>query len=123
MTEHHVAKLHGPPSLGGKLASELFPLVVSNMGKCIRRLVDEHQLQALFYLGDDVSDTEALQMLTGLRAWGNCTTLSVGMLHADSPTRLMKSADMVVKGPACAKTYIEYSSKRRRAAFARLGAV
>jgi trehalose-6-phosphatase len=62
----------------------------------------------VIYLGDDVSDTDAFRMLKGMRARGNCLTLSVGVLHTDSPDRLINSADVVVDGPACAKAFVEY---------------
>jgi hypothetical protein len=35
-------------------------------------------------------------------------TLSVGVLHSDSPARLINSADVVVDGPASAMAYIEH---------------
>ena len=53
----HVAKAHGLRYRGGKLAYELFPPVVTNKGEGIRRLIEQHRLKAVIYLGDDVSDT------------------------------------------------------------------
>ena len=87
-------------------------LVVSNKGEGIRRLIEHNGLKAVIYLGDDMSDTDAFRMLKGLRAGGNCMTLSVGVLHIDPPARLINSADMVVDGPACAKALIEYLVER-----------
>jgi trehalose 6-phosphate phosphatase len=109
-----VAKAHGLRYRGGKLAFELFPPVVTTKGDGIRRLIEQHGLKAVVYLGDDLSDTDAFRMLRGLRARGSCMTLSVGVLHADSPTRLIKSADIVVDGPGCAKSFIEYLVESRQ---------
>ncbi len=53
---------------GGKLIFELFPPVVTNKGEDIRRLIEQHGLSAVIYLGDDVSDTDAFRMLRGMRA-------------------------------------------------------
>jgi trehalose 6-phosphate phosphatase len=102
-----VTKAHGLRYRGGKLAFELFPPVVTNKGQGIRRLIEQHGLKAVIYLGDDVSDTDAFRMLRGTRAQGNCMTLSVGVLHTDSPARLINSVDIVVDGPTCAKAFIE----------------
>jgi trehalose 6-phosphate phosphatase len=82
--------------------------MVTDKGEGIRRLVDEHQLKAVICLGDDVNDMDAFRMMRALRAEGSCVTLSVGVLHPDSPTRLIKSADVVVDGPGGAKAFIEH---------------
>jgi trehalose 6-phosphate phosphatase len=92
---------------GGKLAFVLFPPVVTNKGEGIRRLIEQHGLKAVIYLGDDVSETDAFRLLRGIRARGNCMTLCVGVLYADSPARLITSADVVVDGPACARAFFE----------------
>jgi hypothetical protein len=70
-------------------------------------------LQAARYLGDDVSDTNAFGMLRALRAQGRCMTLAVGVLHADSLAQVIKSADVVVDSPACAKAIFEYLVDKR----------
>lgn len=67
-----------------------------------------HRLKAVIYFGDDVTDTDTFRMLRAVRAEGHCMTLPVGVLYADSPVRLLKSADVVVDGPACAKAFIEH---------------
>jgi hypothetical protein len=53
----------------------VFPLVVTNKGEGIRRLIDEHHLKAVISLGDDVSDTNAFRMLRALWTEGYCITL------------------------------------------------
>jgi trehalose 6-phosphate phosphatase len=107
-----VAKARGLRYRGGKLAFDLFPPVVTNKVEDIHRFIEQHELIAVIYLGDDVSDADAFGALRGLRARGNCTTLSVGVLHADSPTRLIKAADMTVDGPECARAFINYLVER-----------
>jgi hypothetical protein len=51
-------------------------------------------------LGNDVGDTDAFRMLRRLRAQGHRMNLSVKVLHPDVPARLIKSANIVVDGPA-----------------------
>ena len=70
-----VAKARGLRYRGGKLAYELLPPIVTNMGEGIRRLIEEHRLQAVIYLGYDVTDTDAFRMLRAVRAQGTCATL------------------------------------------------
>jgi hypothetical protein len=66
--------------LGGKRAYELFPPVVTNKG--IRRLVDEHGLKEVIYLGTDATDTAAFRMCSFLKDRESCHMLSVEVPHA-----------------------------------------
>jgi hypothetical protein len=72
-------------------------------------LIEQHGLAAVINLGDDVSGTDAVRMLRALQAQGYCMTLAVGVLHTNAPTQLIKSADVVVDGPACGKAFIEHN--------------
>jgi hypothetical protein len=56
---------------GGKLAYELIPPVVTNKGEGIRRLIEQHALKAVIYLGDVVSDTGEFRMLRVMRSRGH----------------------------------------------------
>jgi len=56
-----VAKAHGLRYRRGKLAFALFPPVLTNKGEGVRRLIEEHGLKSVIYLGDDVSDTDAFR--------------------------------------------------------------
>jgi len=69
---------------------------------------DAHHVKAVIYLGDDVSDTDTFRVLRGLRTQRCCMTLSVGVLHPDSPASPFISADVVVDSPVCAKAFIEH---------------
>jgi trehalose-6-phosphatase len=66
----------------GELAVELFPQVVISKDDGIRRLIDDHGLKIVIYLGDDGSDTDVFRMLRGLRTRGNSQTLVV-LPHAN----------------------------------------
>jgi hypothetical protein len=63
------------------------------------------QVTAIF-LADDVNNTDAFRMMRALRAEGSCVTLSVCLLHPDSPTRLIKSADVVLDGQEVRKSVL-----------------
>jgi hypothetical protein len=65
-------------------------------------------LKSVIYLCDDARDTDRFRVPRTVRADGTCMTQSVGMLQADSPTRLVKYAALVVDGPVCAQAFIKY---------------
>jgi len=72
------------------------------------QLVDEQGLKAMIYLSNDVMDKDTFRVLRGLRTQRCCMTLSVGVLHPDSPASPFISADVVVDSPVCAKAFIEH---------------
>src|SRR6476646_1487924 len=49
-----------------------------------------------------------MRAVRALRVQGYCPILPVGVLYAESPVRLLKSADLVVDGPVCAKAFIDH---------------
>jgi hypothetical protein len=63
----------------------------------------EHQAKAVIYLDGEVSDIDALHMLRSLRAQRHSKTLSIGVLHANAPARLIRPVDVLLDVPACAK--------------------
>jgi trehalose-6-phosphatase len=45
--------------------------VVTNKGEGVQRLIEQHGLMAVIYLGDDVSDTDAFRMVRVMRSRGH----------------------------------------------------
>jgi hypothetical protein len=82
--------------------------MVTNKGEGICRLIEQHGLMAVIYLGDDVSETDAFRMLHALWAYENIMTLSVEAARADSMILLINSPDVVVGGLASAIFFIEH---------------
>lgn len=112
-----VAKVHGLRYRGGKLAFELLPPIVTDKGQGLRRLIERHHLASVIYLGDDVSDTDAFRMLKSLRKQSKCYGLAIGVVHADSPSVLIKEADMLLAGPTQVQSFFRWLVEQQTAAF------
>jgi trehalose 6-phosphate phosphatase len=85
----------------GRKVREIRPPVELNKGRGVRRLVDEVDLDAALYVGDDLTDLDAFAALRALREDGSLTTaLCVGVASDETPPALAESADLLVDGPA-----------------------
>jgi len=82
----------------GRMIIELRPPVRANKGTALAEIVDEHKLRALLYLGDDITDLDAMRMLRELRDAGKVNGLSIGVLDVESPVEIAKTADRTVIG-------------------------
>jgi hypothetical protein len=52
--------------------------------RALERLIGPHQVKSVIYLGDDISDTDALGVIHRMRDRRQIIGLSVGVLHADT---------------------------------------
>jgi len=82
----------------GRMIIELRPPVRANKGTALAEIVDEHKLRALLYLGDDITDLDAMRMLRELRDAGKVNGLSIGVLDVESPVEISETADRTVIG-------------------------
>ncbi len=101
-----LAARHGLRVTGGRLVWEIRPPLAINKGTAMRRLVAEHRLRGAIFLGDDRTDTDAFSALRELREHGQCTTLSVGVLAAETPQIVCELADVVVAGVAGVEQFL-----------------
>jgi len=87
----------------GRLIVELRPNVVVNKGTAIVDLVAERRLRGVLFLGDDLTDVDGFVALRTLREAGEVATLSVGVLAAETPARVLDTIDVGIAGvPAAA---------------------
>lgn len=82
----------------GRMIFELRPPVDTNKGSAFRQLVDEHDLGAAIYLGDDTTDVDALRMARELRDSGRCYALGLGVESEHMPTTVRDHADLLIGG-------------------------
>lgn len=83
----------------GRMIFEVRPPLAMNKGTAFRSLVEDYRLAAAVYLGDDVTDVDALRMARALRASGACQSFAVGVdSGADTPSGVRDSADVLVAG-------------------------
>jgi trehalose 6-phosphate phosphatase len=91
----------------GRKVLEIRPPVELNKGRGVRRLVDEVDLDAALYVGDDTTDVDAFEALRALVAEGRLkTALCVGVRSEETPRRLEEEADLLVDGPRGVRTLL-----------------
>ncbi len=83
----------------GRMIFEVRPPLEVNKGTAFKALIEDYRLDAAVYLGDDVTDIDALKMARTLRESGACHSFAVGVLSADgTPDGVRDSADFLVDG-------------------------
>jgi trehalose 6-phosphate phosphatase len=82
----------------GRMIFELRPPLDNNKGTVFRQLIDEYDLQAAMYLGDDTTDADALLAAKELREAGKCFALGVGVVDDETPEIVQESADITASG-------------------------
>jgi trehalose 6-phosphate phosphatase len=85
----------------GRRVLNLLPPLTVTKGSAVRALAREHQLEAIVYLGDDLTDAHAFSELARLRERGQATTLSIGVVGPETPPRVRQLADASVPSVAC----------------------
>jgi trehalose 6-phosphate phosphatase len=84
----------------GRRVINLLPPVTVNKGSAVRWLVAQHQLEAIAYFGDDITDTHAFIALVQLRRIDGLRTLSVGVVGPESAPMIGELSDASVPSVA-----------------------
>jgi trehalose 6-phosphate phosphatase len=94
---------------------EIKPPIQLNKGTAAEAIVKDHDLRSVLFLGDDITDTHAMQRLNALAADPNSTlqALSVGVVHAASPPSLLESCDITADGVRDVETLFEWINNHR----------
>lgn len=83
----------------GRMIFEVRPPLDVNKGTAFKALIDDYRLDAAVYLGDDVTDVDALKMARSLRESGACQSFAVGVESADdTPVGVRDASDFLVDG-------------------------
>lgn len=93
-----IAHSHGLELFTGKMVYELRPPLDVHKGVALQDLVRQHQLSAALFLGDDVTDMDALLAVKDLRQSGRCAAWGVAVQSADAPAGLEAAADWLASG-------------------------
>lgn len=94
-----IAVAAGFEVIPGKRVLELLPRGLALKEGATRRFVDEEDLDAVLFAGDDLADLRAFAALDRSRNEG-VVTVKVAVRGAESPDQLLDAADLVVDGPA-----------------------
>ena len=93
-----IAKRYGLRVFPGRKVFELRPPLDIDKGTTLRRLVEEYALDTAVYIGDDVTDVDALHTARELREANTCYALGVGVQSDEAPQSLLETADLLASG-------------------------
>lgn len=82
----------------GRMVLNLLPPLELDKGRAVAELVGEHGLRGAVFVGDDVTDLDAIRALHRLREAGRLSTLGIAVLSLEGPPELAREADASVAG-------------------------
>lgn len=82
----------------GRMVVELRPPIAINKGTALNDIVRETGLRSIIFMGDDVTDLDAMRELSRLRAHQKVLGLSIGVTGPETPEAVAAEADRVVNG-------------------------
>jgi trehalose 6-phosphate phosphatase len=77
----------------GRRVLNLLPPLTVTKGSAVSWLAEEHKLDRLVYLGDDVTDAHAFKALNVLRTTGGIETLCIGVVGPETPLGVRQLAN------------------------------
>ncbi|GAB4481482.1 MAG: trehalose-phosphatase [Anaerolineae bacterium] len=111
-----IAAAHGLHCYEGRMIFDLRPPVALNKGTALRAMVHRCWLDGALYLGDDITDVDAMQAARELRETGACFALSVGVSAAETPPAVYESADLLAEGVGDVELLLRWLLEARIAA-------
>ena len=103
-----VADENGLGFFRGRRVFELRPPVAINKGTAFRHLVADYALDGAVYLGDDVTDADALRAARDLRASGACYALALGVESDETPDSVRDSSDALLSGVSGVEAFLDW---------------
>ncbi|HKJ28127.1 MAG TPA: trehalose-phosphatase [Anaerolineales bacterium] len=93
-----LAQRLGVDLFSGRKVYELRPPIGVDKGTAFAGLLQDFNVQAAVYLGDDTTDAAAFKKAQALRAAGECQAYSLGVESANTPPEVLTYADYLVDG-------------------------
>jgi len=90
----------------GKMVVEVRPPLSLDKGTVVEGLVQERELKGAVFLGDDVTDVDAVRALKRLRDSG-LSCLSIGVAGDGMPDTLAGESDLLLPGPPAVAAFLE----------------
>ncbi len=110
-----IARQEGLRFFQGRMVFELRPPVDIDKGTTFRQLIETHHLDGAFYIGDDTTDVDALQVARDLREQNRCYTVGVGVESSDMPASVRETADVMASGISDVESLLEWLLNARKA--------
>ena len=106
---------HGLVLFAGKRVFEVRPPIEMDKGIAFRSLVEAQNLNAALFIGDDISDLNALHMARTLRHEKVCEAWGIGVQSEDAPEDLAAAADFLAEGVADVEELLAWLLAARKA--------
>jgi len=94
----------------GRMIFELRPPLDVDKGTIFKQLVEEFELDAALYIGDDTTDADALKMAQHLRQIYACYSIAVGVASDETPDVVTTSSDVLVSGVSGVESFLDWLS-------------
>jgi len=93
-----------------RMAIALLPPVAVNKGTVIRELIQEYELQAGIYLGDDVTDIYGFRAIRASRDL-NFQGLAIGIVSEEMPEDLTEAVDFTLNGVSDVERFLKWMTQ------------
>ena len=87
---------------------EIRPPLELNKGTAFRALVDEFNLDAAIYLGDDTTDVDAIRAAQALRQAGTCYAFGLGVDSLETPLVVREASDFLAEGVEGVESFLDW---------------
>jgi trehalose 6-phosphate phosphatase len=112
---HKISEEQGLTVFEGRMIFEVRPPVELNKGSAFRELVSEYALDGAIFMGDDVTDVDAMIAARQLREDGSCYAFGFGVGSDETPLVVLDRADFLVDGVADVEEFLSWALKARMA--------
>lgn len=109
-----ISAAHGLRLMPGRMIFELRPPLDMNKGTAVAGLIEECDLRAAIFMGDDVTDVDAFRALGAARERG-LATLAIGILSPETPLIVRETCDLTVEGVAGTAAILAWLADQRAA--------
>ncbi len=82
----------------GRMVIELRPPIDLNKGTALESVVEEFGLRSILFMGDDVTDLDAMRAVKRLRDANQVVGLSIGVIGPETPQEVTRESDRLVHG-------------------------
>lgn len=93
---------------------EIRPPMLLDKGRALERLIQQYQLNAVLYIGNDLSDVDAFTFLHSVRDRGQISAAAVGVLNEWTASDVANHVDILVKGIEGAEDLLDWLYRARK---------
>lgn len=105
-----IAATYGLVTHPGHRLYELRPPIQENKGTALRKLVKTYDLDAVMYIGDDLTDIDAIKVAHDLRESKQCYGVGVGVISDGNENRLavQEASDVIAHNVADVEALLQW---------------